>query len=434
MASARLGEHLKLPAIWARQWRMRWGMSKCSVTVLTRQQMDPKKPRVEFNNSTLLYMKHPRYLGVWLDRKLSFKYHLAKVQAKASRRLGFIRYVARYQWRLRTRQFLTLYRSYVRPVMEFVPFLWQSAAKSDLSELQRIQHRALRTACGADKTSSGRTLEVYCDVLPLKYRWDLLGISWLDRMRRLPDDFPTSRLIKEHQRSAGTVSGTSIAVTVARQRQLRRGLGDADATSTVVVRDGIPPSEDTTSENMMRASVSLKRRVERKKVIKSALRTVWIDEWTRGWPVPVDEEDTPWDHLSRISNGLPWDTLMRLGSVGQQNIMAALRLGHAPVAVHRLRLGRAQSADCECKEGHESVSHFLLECTRWHDQRRRMLGEVHTAIGTAQARRRRRIPVTESLLLGAGTLTRKEYIRVMRAVTAFVLATKGDTWRYIYHR
>ena len=166
----------------------------------------------------------------------------------------------------------------------------------------------------------------------------------------------------------------------------------------------------------------------------STLRTAWLHEWTMSWPDPVDEEDTLWDHISRISTEHSWGALIRLGSIVQQNIMAALRLGHAPVGVHRLRVGRAPSADCECKEGHESISHFLLDCTRWQAQRRRMLDTVRTVIDSVQLRRQRRIPLTESLLLGAAMLTVKEYKPVLGAVTTFVLATKGDSWRYIYAR
>jgi len=304
----------------------------------------------------------------------------------------------------------------------------------DMDEFRRVQHRALRTACGADRTSSGQALEIYCDVLPLRYRWDLLGLSWLDRVGRLPNDFPTTRLICEHKRSASPAPNTSIAATLARLRQLRSILADADDTKTVVVRDGIPPCEDTQHENMQRACISLKLRIKRKEAIKNALCTRWMDDWTSSWPVLVDEEDTHWDHLSRISNGLPWGTLMRLGSRVQQNIMAALRLGHAPVNVHRHRLGRAPSANCECQQGHESIGHFLLDCIRWRGQRAHMLHEIRPVIAKAQARRQQQIPVTESLLLGAAMLTVKEYRRIMHVVTAFVVHTRGDTWRYIYNR
>ena len=164
------------------------------------------------------------------------------------------------------------------------------------------------------------------------------------------------------------------------------------------------------------------------------LRASWLQEWVSGWPDPTDEEDTQWDRISRISTEHSWGALIRLGSRVQQSIMAALRLGHAPVELHRHRVGRVPSAACECQRGHESISHFLLDCPRWSVQRRQMLSTVRAVLEDAQQRRQRHIPLTESLLLGASMLTVKEYRPVLKAVTAFVLATKGDSWRYLYAR
>ena len=91
-----------------------------------------------------------------------------------------------------------------------------------------------------------------------------------------------------------------------------------------------------------------------------------------------------------------------------------------------------ESADCECQRGHVSINHFLLDCTRWLVQRRRMLSMVLAVLDDAQ--QLRPIPLTESLPLGASMLTIKEYKPVLKAVTAFVLATKGASWRYLYAR
>ena len=38
-------------------------------------------------------------------------------------------------------------------------------------------------------------MEVYCNIQPLQTRREELAISWYDRVRRLPDDFPTTALL-----------------------------------------------------------------------------------------------------------------------------------------------------------------------------------------------------------------------------------------------
>ena len=78
---------------------------------------------------------------------------------------------------------------------------------------------------------------------------------------------------------------------------------------------------------------------------------------------------------------------------------------HRRAATRACTSGRSPTANCECQQGHESIGHFLLDCTRWRDQRGRMLREILPVIDKAQARRQQSVPITESLLLGAAMLT-----------------------------
>ena len=66
---------------------------KCVVSLFTRRNGQPL-PKVRFGDVTLRHDEHPRYLGAYLDRRMSFNYHVHMVVAKARRALGFVRRVA----------------------------------------------------------------------------------------------------------------------------------------------------------------------------------------------------------------------------------------------------------------------------------------------------------------------------------------------------
>ena len=82
-----------------------------------------------------------KLLGVTFDPKLSFAEHIRAVSIHGKQRLGLLRRAAPYVSREGR---LTVYKGFVRPVLEYAPLVWMGAAPSHLSRLDSIQRRALR--------------------------------------------------------------------------------------------------------------------------------------------------------------------------------------------------------------------------------------------------------------------------------------------------
>lgn len=80
-------------------------------------------------------------LGVTVNQDLSWKSHVQQVAKNASRRLGILFRARRY---FSPAQLLTLYKSQVRPIMEYCCHVWAGASSVDLSILDRIQRKAIR--------------------------------------------------------------------------------------------------------------------------------------------------------------------------------------------------------------------------------------------------------------------------------------------------
>ncbi|XP_055586989.1 uncharacterized protein LOC129739532 [Uranotaenia lowii] len=65
--------------------------------------------------------------------------------------------------------------------MEYGSFCFQSAAKTHLIKLERIQYRCLRIALGCMPSTHNMSLEVLAGILPLKDRFNLLSLRFLIR-------------------------------------------------------------------------------------------------------------------------------------------------------------------------------------------------------------------------------------------------------------
>ena len=80
-------------------------------------------------------------LGVIIDRKLTFRQHIAKKVSIANRNLGIIYRIFTY---LNQEMFLSLFKSIVRPRLEYASVLLSPLYKKDKISLENIQRRATR--------------------------------------------------------------------------------------------------------------------------------------------------------------------------------------------------------------------------------------------------------------------------------------------------
>ena len=87
-----------------------------------------------FGDHTVSELSEVKLLGITFDSGLSFK---TALKAKAC--LGFLRKAAHVHDGAGKR---SVYRGFVRPVLEYAPLVWVGAASSHLRLLDRVQRRA----------------------------------------------------------------------------------------------------------------------------------------------------------------------------------------------------------------------------------------------------------------------------------------------------
>ena len=130
---------------WSQKWLLRFHPEKCSVVKVGRDNeneyfMNQTTP----NGSTTMKLKTSsmeKDLGVIIDDKLTFKEHVFQTTKKANRIVGLIRRTFAF---LSDKTFVLLFKSLVRPLLEYGHSIWQPHDKYLCKEVEDVQRRATR--------------------------------------------------------------------------------------------------------------------------------------------------------------------------------------------------------------------------------------------------------------------------------------------------
>lgn len=97
------------------------------------------------NNQEIESVPKEKDLGVTFDSQLKFEEHIGQLAAKANSRLGLIRNTFT---ELPAKTMLPLYKSLVRPLLEYAVGIWKPYLIKHIDTLERVQRRATKLVKG----------------------------------------------------------------------------------------------------------------------------------------------------------------------------------------------------------------------------------------------------------------------------------------------
>ncbi|XP_055597805.1 uncharacterized protein LOC129755617 isoform X3 [Uranotaenia lowii] len=165
---------------WALGLGIEFSPEKTELVVFSKKHR-PAQPQLQFLGRTITQSRCFKYLGVWFDSKCTWRAHIEYLKGKCQQRINFLRSITGTWWGAHPEDLLKLYRTTILSVMEYGSFCFQSAAKTHLIKLERIQYRCLRIALGCMPSTHNMSLEVLAGILPLKDRYNLLSLRFLIR-------------------------------------------------------------------------------------------------------------------------------------------------------------------------------------------------------------------------------------------------------------
>ncbi|XP_072389548.1 uncharacterized protein [Diabrotica undecimpunctata] len=146
---------------------------KSKVIIFTRHNMKPMQQItidcIEFPMDT-----NVKYLGITLDKKLTWKLHIEQIETKCNKGLNFLKSIMRSWWGAEPQTALIFYKGYIRSIIDYGCTLYGTANKTNLCKLDIIQNKSLRICLGAMKSTPVEPLRAEAIEPPLELRRSFL--------------------------------------------------------------------------------------------------------------------------------------------------------------------------------------------------------------------------------------------------------------------
>ena len=109
-------------------------------------------PVLKIDDSKIPVVNKYKFLGVIFDKKLSFIPHIKYLKNKSACAQQLLRAVAHTEWGAVRQTLIKLYRTLLRSQLDYGIFVYRSARKSYLKQLDPIHHESLKLVIGAFRT------------------------------------------------------------------------------------------------------------------------------------------------------------------------------------------------------------------------------------------------------------------------------------------
>ena len=171
-----LQEDLKRLAQWSLDWQMLFNIDKCSVMHVGKHN---ENHRYQLSGKELTVTTEERDLGVIINSSLKPSRQCVESAKKGNRILGMIKrtIVSRDKEII-----IRLYKTLVRPHLEYCVQAWNPFLKKDIKILEKVQHRATKMVKG-------------CQTMSYEERLKLCGLTTLEKRRERGDLIETFKLM-----------------------------------------------------------------------------------------------------------------------------------------------------------------------------------------------------------------------------------------------
>ena len=115
--------------------------TKC-MWITGKLKIDTFDHKINIYDKEIGYTDDFKYLGLWLDKQLTFDKHIDILKKKIYKQSGAVKRCRKY---LSTKQCIFLYKTLVLPLFDYVDIFYNSSSAKNLNQLQTLQNRLLRS-------------------------------------------------------------------------------------------------------------------------------------------------------------------------------------------------------------------------------------------------------------------------------------------------
>lgn len=163
---------------WSRKNGLYFSAHKSATVLFSAHRHPTPATALTINGSDIPYVRSFKFLGLVLDNKLNMNLHIEHLKTKCTKRINVLRALCGQQSGADSVTLIRIYKTLVRPVLEYGVEVYASAPRKTLAKLDTIQNECLRIAAGAYRTTPIKLLQGLTGVTPLHLRRQELSLRY----------------------------------------------------------------------------------------------------------------------------------------------------------------------------------------------------------------------------------------------------------------
>jgi ribonuclease HI len=191
-ASRTLQLALDVLSRWAERWKMTINADKCEALNFTSDNSQARlKPDLYITGNKINPNAEPVFLGVTLDRTLSFRPHVEEVKKKMKSRLNVLRALTGKSWGCSKEDLRLVHKTLIQSVADYCAAAWASFSNPSIKQdLEPAQNEAARIITGACRSSPTDLVLMEAGLEPLSVRGEYLAAVAYEKALRAPSNNP----------------------------------------------------------------------------------------------------------------------------------------------------------------------------------------------------------------------------------------------------
>ena len=158
-----INNELKHVSLWLKVNKLSLNVSKTHYIVFTRKLKSATSLNIGIDDKIINEVNKTKFLGVIIDKKLTWKEHISYLSSKISRGIGMI---IKAKKRLNKDALVTLYYSFIYPYMTYCNHIWGTACISSLNKVIVLQKKAIRIICNVNRRAPTDSLFRDLKIIP----------------------------------------------------------------------------------------------------------------------------------------------------------------------------------------------------------------------------------------------------------------------------
>jgi hypothetical protein len=182
LAAKKLQRHLYKIDEWLEKWRIKPNVGKSVQITFTLRRGEC--PTINLRGEQLPQETSARYLGLHLDRRLTWAKHIKTRRKEADLHYKRLYWLIGRQSPLTLTNKLLVYKSIIKPIWTYGIELWGTASNSNLEILQRFQNNVLRAISIAPWFARNTEIHEYLQMPTIKEEVNRYCVKYKERLHK----------------------------------------------------------------------------------------------------------------------------------------------------------------------------------------------------------------------------------------------------------